>query len=66
MALFNGTTFKSTTRKKPVKRQVSKSYMPKHAPISVSGVDIPSAEGSAFIAEWASKMQQQERAFVME
>lgn len=64
MALFNGTTSKSTASKKPVKRQVSKSYMPKHAPVPTSGVDIPSAEGSSFIAEWAKKMQKQ--TFVME
>lgn len=64
MALFNGTTSRSTARKKPTKRQVSKSYMPKHAPLGSTGVDIPSAEGSAFIAEWASKMEQQ--TFVME
>lgn len=69
MALF-GTNGFGGASKKPTKRKVQKGYMPEravHARATESpdySVDLPSAEGSAFIAEWASKMKRQ--TFVME
>lgn len=69
MALF-GTNGFGGASKKPTKRKVQKGYMPErgvHAKAVESpdySVDLPSAEGSAFIADWARKMKQ--ATFVMD